>query len=401
MADRFRVLVAFGTRPEAIKMAPVIGELRARADRFETVVAVTGQHRAMLDQVLEHFGIAPDHDLDIMTPRQSLTDIAVRGLAGLDSVLERTAPDLVLVHGDASTSLLGSLSAFHRRIPVGHVEAGLRSGRRFSPFPEEMYRRLADALADIHFAPTGGARANLLREGIDPRSVHVTGNTAIDALLWTVRPDHRFSDPDLQAVMAGPARLVAVECHRRENWGEPLHRIFQAIADLAESRCDLRIVVSVHRNPEVSEAAIRRLAGRSGVLLREPLPYREWANLLARAHFVITDSGGLQEEAPALGVPVVLCREDTERPEALEAATVKLVGSDPGAIKTLATTLLDDPREHARMARAINPYGDGRAASRTLDGLEYFFGLRAQPPQEWRPASCTAPPGSSPPPYRG
>jgi len=385
VADRPRVLVAFGTRPEAIKMAPVIRELQARADRFETVVAVTGQHRTMLDQVLAHFGIVPDHDLAIMTPRQSLTDIAVRGLAGLDRVLDGTAPGLVLVHGDAATSLLGSLAAFHRRIAVGHVEAGLRTRRRHSPFPEEMYRRLADVLADIHFAPTGTARANLLGEGIDPRSIHVTGNTAIDALLWTVRADHRFADPDLEAAAAGPARLVAVECHRRENWGEPLHRIFRAVAALAEDRRDLRIVVSVHRNPEVSEAVGRWLAGCPGVILRDPLAYPEWANLLSRAHFVITDSGGLQEEAPALGVPVVLCREDTERPEALEAGTVRLVGSDPDAIHDLATTLLDCPEEHARMARAVNPYGDGRAASRTLDGLEYFLGLRAQPPDEWRP----------------
>ncbi|HSW09496.1 MAG TPA: UDP-N-acetylglucosamine 2-epimerase (non-hydrolyzing) [Bacillota bacterium] len=385
MADRCRVLVAFGTRPEAIKMAPVIRELQARADRFETVVAVTGQHRTMLDQVLAHFGIVPDHDLAIMTPRQSLTAIAVRGLAGLDGVLDASAPDLVLVHGDAATSLLGSLAAFHRRIAVGHVEAGLRTGRRHSPFPEEMYRRLADVLADIHFAPTCGARTNLLGEGVDPRSVHVTGNTAIDALLWTVRADHRFADPDLEAAAGGPARLVAVECHRRENWGEPLHRIFRAIAAIAEGRCDVRIVVSVHRNPEVIEAAGRWLAGRPGVILRDPLAYPEWANLLAHAHFAITDSGGLQEEAPALGVPVVLCREDTERPEALEAGTVRLVGSDPDAIQNLAATLLDCPEEHARMARAVNPYGDGRAASRILDGLEYFLGLRTQPPDEWRP----------------
>jgi UDP-N-acetylglucosamine 2-epimerase (non-hydrolysing) len=367
-------------------MAPVIRELQARADRFETVVAVTGQHRAMLDQVLAHFAIAPDHDLAIMTPRQSLTDIAVRGLAGLDGVLEKTAPDLVLVHGDAATSLLASLSAFHRRIAVGHVEAGLRTRRRHSPFPEEMYRRLADVLADLHFAPTGGARANLLGEGVDPRSIHVTGNTAIDALLWTVRADHRFADPDLAAAAAGPARLVAVECHRRENWGEPLHRIFRAVAALAQRRRDLRIVVSVHRNPEVTEAVGRWLADRPGVLLRDPLPYPEWANLLSRAHFVITDSGGLQEEAPALGVPVVLCREDTERPEAVAAGTVRLVGSDPDAIHDLALALLDCPDEHARMARAVNPYGDGRAAGRTLDGLEYFLGLRDQPPDEWRPA---------------
>ncbi|MDQ7794190.1 MAG: UDP-N-acetylglucosamine 2-epimerase (non-hydrolyzing) [bacterium] len=378
MADRQRVLVAFGTRPEAIKMAPVVRELEARADRFRTVVAVTGQHREMLDQVLEHFGITPDHDLHIMTPRQTLTEIALRGLAGLDRVLAGERFDLVLVHGDAATSFLGSLAAFYHRVPVGHVEAGLRTHKRYSPFPEEMNRRLADVLADVHFAPTTGARDNLLREGIGPRGIYVTGNTAIDALLWTAGDDRRPAEP-------GEPRLILVECHRRENWGPPLDRIFGALAELARRRDDIRLVVSVHRNPEVAGTAGRRLGGQPRVVLRDPLPYPEWAALLGQAHFLVTDSGGVQEEAPALGVPVILCREDTERPEARDAGTVRLVGSDAGALLDLAETLLDDAAEHDRMARAVNPYGDGQAARRTVDGLEHFLGLRAEPPEDWRP----------------
>ncbi len=365
-------------------MAPVVHELKRRADRFDTVVAVTAQHREMLDQVLEHFEIVPQHDLDIMTPRQSLTEIAVRGLAGLDRILAAECFDLVLVHGDAATALLGSLAAFHRRVAVGHVEAGLRTGNKYSPFPEELYRRLADALADLHFAPTALARDNLVREAISPTGIHVTGNTAIDALRWTVRDDYRFADSRLAELVAGRHRLVAVECHRRENFGEPMHRIFRALAELGR-REDVWLVVSAHRNPEAGEVARRWLQDKPRVYLRDPLPYAEWANLLGRTHFLITDSGGLQEEAPALGVPVILCRDRTERPEALEAGTVRLVGTDPDALLSLAARLLDDPEEHARMARATNPYGDGRAAVRTVDAIEHYFGLRPDPPEEWRP----------------
>lgn len=366
----WRILCVFGTRPDAIKMAPVVRALKAAAD-FEGRVAVTAQHREILDQVLEHFSILPDHDLDVMRARQSLTDIAVNALPGLEQVYRRERPDMVLVQGDTATTFLGALSAFWCKIPVGHVEAGLRTGHRYLPFPEEMNRRLTTTLASLHFAPTRTARNHLVREGVDPHSIVVTGNTAVDALRWTVR-----EGPPLEGryeARLDPKRpLVLVEAHRRENWGPPMDQIFTAVARLAHVVPTASIWVSVHPNPEVSEPARRILTGVPGVELLTPPDYGQWARLLHRAALLVTDSGGAQEEAPSLGVPVLLLRESTERPEAIEAGVVTLVGVDPEVIVSNAERILGlgvDGRPHPES----NPFGDGRAAERILQAIRHFF----------------------------
>lgn len=386
----FKVMTVFGTRPEAIKMAPVVMELNRRRDTFRCELAVTAQHREMLDQVLRHFRLIPDYDLDIMTPRQSLTEISVRVLGGLDSVFEKGRPDLVLVHGDVATTFCSALAAFYKKIPVGHVEAGLRTGNKYSPFPEEMMRRLTADVADIHFAPTGVAKENLLSEGIAERNIYVTGNTAIDALYLTVSKTYRFSDPELDRVARTSRKLVVVDAHRRENWGRPMRSICEGLRSLVCACQDVEMVFSVHKNPEVEEVARTTLSGLERVHLFEPVSYPDWANLLARAYLVITDSGGLQEEAPSLGTPVLLLRDTTERPEALAAGTVRMVGSDAGRILQEASKLINDPAEHQKMARAVNPYGDGRAAERIADAIAYHFGLSRKRPEEfegWRDAS--------------
>lgn len=367
-----RVMAVFGTRPEAIKMAPVVLQLR-RDPCFQVEVAVTAQHREMLDQVLDHFGLVPDYDLNIMLPGQSLTQTTVRGLTRLEKVLRQRQPDLVLVHGDTVTTMVGALAAFYQQIPVGHVEAGLRTGRKYAPFPEEMCRRLTGALADLHFAPTARACQNLLAEGVPPDRIYVTGNTVIDALFWTVKPAYRFAHPRLAELDFASRKVIAVDVHRRENFGEPLRRIGTGLRRLAEDRPDALLVVSVHRNPQVVAMAEEFLRGAPRTLLLDPLSYPEWANLMGRCYLVITDSGGLQEEAPALGKPVLVLREVTERPEALEAGTVKLVGSEGEGLYREACRLLDDPAAYRRMATARNPYGDGRAAQRIVSALRHNF----------------------------
>lgn len=376
MKEKKRILTVFGTRPEAIKMAPVVLALKA-SPHFDCRVAVTAQHRGMLDQVLDLFGIIPDHDLDIMRERQSLFDITTRALHGLERVMETEAPDMVLVHGDTTTTFCGALAAFYRQIPVGHVEAGLRTGDKFSPYPEEINRHLTGVLADLHFAPTPRARENLRREGVDPSAVLVTGNTVIDALLATAAG----LEPEPPAAGGTPedGRTLLVTTHRRENLGGPLRAVYRALAALIRRCPDVRIVFPVHKNPAVREAVDAELGGLPRVTLTEPLGYRDFVRELRRCHLVLTDSGGLQEEAPSLGKPVLVLRGTTERPEAVEAGTVRLVGTDEEAVFRAAVELLDDPAAYRRMAEAVNPYGDGRAAARIVAALAWRFGYGPPP----------------------
>ncbi len=360
-------MVVFGTRPEAIKMAPVIRALRAKPG-IETLVAVTAQHRQMLDQVLELFELTPDEDLNVMTPGQSLPGLFSRILTGMAEVIERRSPDLVLVHSDTSTTLATALAAFYARVPVGHVEAGLRTGDLQAPWPEEANRRLTAPLASLHFAPTPASRDNLVAEGIAPGKIHVTGNTVVDSLLAVVARIQ--GDPALSARLAATfpfldpsRRLILVTGHRRENFGTGFEQMCLAMRDLA-SRDDTQVVYPVHLNPQVQEPVQRILAGVPNVALIEPQDYLPFVHLMSRAHLILTDSGGIQEEAPSLGKPVLVMRDTTERPEAVAAGTVRLVGTDRGRIVAEANALLDDPSAYARMARAHNPYGDGQAATR-------------------------------------
>ncbi|KAA2285475.1 non-hydrolyzing UDP-N-acetylglucosamine 2-epimerase [Arenimonas fontis] len=363
-------MVVFGTRPEAIKMAPVVEALRATPG-IETLVAVTAQHRQMLDQVLELFGLVPDDDLDLMAPGQALPDLFGRILTGMTEVLQRRRPELVLVHGDTSTTLAAALASFYAKVPVGHVEAGLRTGNLQAPWPEEANRRLTAPLASLHFAPTERSRRNLLAEGLPDSAIHVTGNTVIDALLSVV--GRIEADPALAAGLAARfpfldagKRLVLVTGHRRENFGDGFEQICLALRDLA-SRDDVQVLYPVHLNPQVQEPVNRILAGVDNALLIPPQDYLPFVYLMSRAHLILTDSGGIQEEAPSLGKPVLVMRETTERPEAVEAGTVRLVGTDRARIVAEASRLLDDAEAHAAMARAHNPYGDGRAARRIAD----------------------------------
>lgn len=376
------MLSVFGTRPEAIKMAPVVRRLQDAAE-VASIVLVTAQHREMLDQVLRHFSIRPDFDLDIMQERQSLVDVTVRALRGIARVLASLRPDLVLVHGDTTTTMAGALAAFYHQIPVGHVEAGLRTHEKYAPFPEEINRHVTGVLADLHFAPTPTARANLVREGVDPARIWVTGNTAIDALLGTVRSGYVFEHAVLRNLDLERWKVLAVEAHRRENWGEPMEHICAALAEVVAAQPDVLLVYSVHLNPAVQEPVRRHLESRERVILLPPLSYPDWANLMARSYMVVTDSGGLQEEAPSLGKPVVLLRETTERPEALAAGTVWQAGVAREKIVHAITTLLRDEAAYHRMARAVNPYGDGRAAERIVSAILYFFGRSLAPPEEY------------------
>ncbi len=377
---KLRVMTVFGTRPEAIKMAPVVLELKKQADLIEPIVAVTAQHREMLDQVLSLFSLTPDYDLDIMAAGQTLYDITGRALTGLKTVLEEAKPDLVLVHGDTTTTFVGALASFYAQIPVGHVEAGLRTGRKDSPFPEEMNRRLTGAMADWHFAPTETAKANLLAENVAPSTIFVTGNTVIDALKATVKPGYQFADPVLAAAVARGRRLVLVTTHRRENLGEPMRQVYQALRQLLEAHDDIEIIFPVHRNPKVREVVEAELGGLDRVNLIEPLDYEPFANLMAHAALVLTDSGGIQEEAPALGKPVLVLRDTTERPEAVEAGTVALVGTEKEAVFAAAHRLLADEKAYAAMAEACNPYGDGHASERIVAFLLHRYGLTEEMP---------------------
>jgi len=365
-----KVMVVFGTRPEAIKMAPVIRELREVKD-IDTVVVVTAQHREMLDQVLNLFAIQPDYDLNLMKEQQDLFNITTGVLNGMKEILEKEKPHLVLVHGDTTTTFAAALAAFYMRIPVGHVEAGLRTRNKYSPYPEEMNRTLAGRIAELHFAPTDTARDNLLAESTASFKIWVTGNTVIDALLETVQQDYTFG-PELNRINFD-RRLILVTTHRRENWGSGMRNIYQALIDIVNEFPDVEVVFPVHRNPVVRDVAEEMLGGRERFHLIEPLDYEPFANLMNRCYMVMTDSGGLQEEAPSLGKPVLVLRDTTERPEAVQAGTVKLVGTNQQKIYEAAKLLLTDKNEYEKMARAINPYGDGYAARRIVNVIKDFL----------------------------
>jgi len=372
-----RLLLVFGTRPEAIKLCPLVRELRAR-DRFQVRICVTAQHREMLDQVLGVFGIEPDHDLNLMWPGQTLSALTARILDGMEKVLAAESPDLVLVQGDTTTTLAGALSAFYQHIPVAHVEAGLRTGDLGHPFPEEINRVLTSQVTRLHFAPTRRAEANLLAEGVPPERIHVTGNTGIDAVLYVCAALETGRLPAADwSWLDGSRKLIVVTSHRRENFGDGFAREMRALTRLAE-RPDVELVYPVHRNPNVLGPAHEMLGGRPHIHLIEPLPYVPFVDLLRRAYLLLTDSGGIQEEAPSLGKPVLVLREKTERPEAVEAGTVKLVGTDEERIVREAVTLLEDEAEYRRMTRVHNPYGDGQASRRIGDLLAEYFARAAQ-----------------------
>ncbi|WDL92052.1 UDP-N-acetylglucosamine 2-epimerase (non-hydrolyzing) [Bacillus sp. HNR-4] len=369
MTERLKVMTIFGTRPEAIKMAPLVLELQKHPEKIESIVTVTAQHRQMLDQVLSIFGITPDFDLNIMKDRQTLIDITTRGLEGLDKVMKEAKPDIVLVHGDTTTTFIASLAAFYNQIPVGHVEAGLRTWDKYSPYPEEMNRQLTGVMADLHFSPTTKSATNLQKENKDESRIFITGNTAIDALKTTVK--ETYSHPVLEKL--GSDRLVLMTAHRRENLGEPMRNMFRAIKRLVDKHEDVQVVYPVHMNPVVRETANDILGDHGRIHLIEPLDVIDFHNVAARSYLMLTDSGGVQEEAPSLGVPVLVLRDTTERPEGIEAGTLKLAGTDEETIFSLADELLSDKEAHDKMSKASNPYGDGRASERIVEAILKHF----------------------------
>jgi UDP-N-acetylglucosamine 2-epimerase (non-hydrolysing) len=376
MKNQIKVMTVFGTRPEAIKMAPLVKELAKNNDKIESIVTVTAQHREMLDQVLKIFEIQPDYDLNIMKDRQSLIDVTTRSLEGLSKVFQEVKPDIVLVHGDTTTTFVASLAAFYNSIPIGHVEAGLRTWNKYSPYPEEMNRQLTGVLADLHFSPTSQSRENLLTENKQKESIFVTGNTAIDALKTTVKTN--YSHPVLDKL--GDDRLVLMTAHRRENTGKPMENMFRAIRRLVEQHEDIQVVYPVHMNPIVREIANRILGENNRIHLIEPLDVIDFHNFASRAYIILTDSGGVQEEAPSLGVPVLVLRDTTERPEGVKAGTLKLAGTEEETIFQLANELLSDKEIHDSMAKASNPYGDGLASKRIVEAILYHFKLTDEKP---------------------
>lgn len=370
--EKIKVMSIFGTRPEAIKMAPVVKALQAHS-QIESILCVTAQHREMLDQVLELFKLKPDFDLNIMQPGQSLSEITARSLLGLEKVIMEAAPHMILVHGDTTTTFAGALAAFYQQVKVGHVEAGLRSHNLYSPFPEEGNRMLTGRLSHLHFAPTEGNRKNLLTEGIEEEGILVTGNTVIDALLQVVKEDYVFEDERLNQIDYKQKKVLLLTAHRRENLGEPMVNIFTAMKEIVERNQDCEVVFPVHLNPKVRELAYGILGDIPRVHLIEPLEYEPFANLIAKAHLILTDSGGIQEEAPALGKPVLVLRTETERPEAVEAGTVKMAGIEKDIIFNMTHQLLNDPKAYEEMANAVNPYGDGKAAPRITEAICQYF----------------------------
>lgn len=368
LTRKWKVMTIFGTRPEAIKMAPLVLELE-KYEEIESIVTVTAQHREMLDQVLEAFDVTPDYDLNIMKSRQTLVDVATRGLEGLDGIMKEAEPDIVLVHGDTATTFIGSLAAFYNKIAVGHVEAGLRTWNKYSPYPEEMNRQLTGVIADLHFSPTEKSAQNLINEGKDESRIYITGNTAIDALHTTVREE--YTHPILETI--GEDKMILLTAHRRENLGEPMRNMFRAINRLLEKYDDIQIVYPMHMNPAVREVADEILGDHERVHLIEPLEVVDFHNFAARSHIILTDSGGIQEEAPSLGKPVIVLRDTTERPEGIEAGTLKLAGTEEDTIFELTDELLSDQAAYDQMAKASNPYGDGEASRRIIEALLKFL----------------------------
>jgi UDP-N-acetylglucosamine 2-epimerase (non-hydrolysing) len=385
MRTRKKIAVVFGTRPDTIKLAPIILELKKFRRHFHTITIATAQHRQMLDQVLEVFRISPDYDLNIMQERQTLATITKNTIESLDNVLEAEKPDLVLVQGDTTTTFVGSLAAFYRHVPVGHVEAGLRTHNKAQPFPEEINRRLTSSIADLHFAPTATARNALLKEGVSPRSIYVTGNTVIDALRISVRAKYRFSRRIVNDLAGRRTRKILITMHRRENLGDPMRHAASAVKRLANLFPESDIIFPVHLNPAVRNIVNPVLAGIANVHLIEPLDYLDFVNLMARSYLIISDSGGVQEEGPSLGKPVLVLREVTERPEAVAFGTVKLVGLDEEKIVRTASKLMTQQGAYRKMASATNPYGDGKSARRTVSFIRKYFGLSGKVEREFRP----------------
>jgi UDP-N-acetylglucosamine 2-epimerase (non-hydrolysing) len=383
MKQPIKVMTIFGTRPEAIKMAPLVLELKKRPEEFEAIVTVTAQHREMLDQVLSIFDIQPDYDLNIMKDRQTLMDVTTRGLEGLDDVMKKVKPDIVLVHGDTTTTFIAGLAAFYNQIQVGHVEAGLRTWNKYSPYPEEMNRQLTGVLADLHFAPTDKSAANLQAENKKEERIFVTGNTAIDALKTTVKETYEHE----VLTKLGDDRLILLTAHRRENLGEPMKNMFRAVKRIVDEHEDVQVVYPVHLNPVVRETANDILGNDRRIHLIEPLDVIDFHNFAERAHIILTDSGGVQEEAPSLGVPVLVLRDTTERPEGIEAGTLKLAGTEEETIYTLAKELLIDEDVYKQMSQASNPYGDGLASKRICDAISYYFNRRENRPEAFNPLS--------------
>ena len=377
---KIKVMTVFGTRPEAIKMAPLVLELQKQSQRFEAITTVSAQHREMLDQVLDIFHIKPDYDLNIMHARQTLTDITSNVLINLDKILKEAKPDIVLVHGDTTTTFAASVAAFYNQIPIGHVEAGLRTWEKYSPYPEEMNRQMTDAMTDLYFAPTNQSKANLLKENHKEDNIYITGNTAIEALKQTVDKEYHH---DILDKVSPDNKLILLTMHRRENQGEPMRRVFKVIREVVESREDVEVIYPVHLSPAVQEVAKEILGNTERIHLISPLDVVDFHNLAARSYFIMTDSGGVQEEAPSLGKPVLVLRDTTERPEGVEAGTLKLVGTESEKVKKEMEELLDNDAEYQRMAQAKNPYGDGKASERILDAIAYYFGVTDKKPIEF------------------
>lgn len=377
-----KIITIFGTRPEAIKMAPLVKELEKR-EEIESKVCVTAQHREMLDQVLEYFDIQPDYDLNIMKSKQSLTGITNRVLEGLEEVFREEKPDMILVHGDTTTTFAGALAAFYQQIKVGHVEAGLRTFDKYFPYPEEMNRKLTGALADLHFSPTKGSKQNLLREGVSEDIIYITGNTVIDAMLHTVKDNYVFEHEELNKIDYKNKKVIMITAHRRENWGEGIENICEALNRIVEENEDVELVYLVHLNPIVKDVVFEKLGGNERIHLLPPQDTQETHNLMNKCFMVMTDSGGLQEEAPHLGKPVLVLRDVTERPEAVEYGTVKLVGTDVEKIVSEANNLINNKESYEKMSKAINPYGDGEASKRIADAILKYYNLSDKEVEEF------------------